>query len=75
MRILLPQADKIENFCYGTNLESLRAARESLPPVAWLGERNFEGKIERPRAYREPLTAHDLYIELKKLIRRSDPDS
>ena len=73
--VCLPQADKIENFCYGASLESLRAGSETLPPVAWLDERSFEGEIERRRAYREPLTARDLYMELKKPVRCSDPDS
>jgi hypothetical protein len=73
--VCLPQADKIENFCDGANLESLRAASEPLPLVAWLDERGFEGEIERSRAYRRPLTARDLYEELKKPVRCSDPDS
>ena len=67
--VCLPQADKIENVCYGANLESLRAASESLLPIALLDERSFEGEIERPRAYRGPLTARDLYKELKKPVR------
>jgi hypothetical protein len=73
--VCLPQADKIESFCDGASLESLRTASELLPPVAWLDERSFEGGIERPRAYRDPLTARGLYEELKKPVRCSDPDS
>jgi hypothetical protein len=73
--VCLPQADKVENFCYGANLESLRAEKgkvsEPLPLVAWLDERSFEGGIGRSRTYRGPLTARDLYEELKKPVRCS----
>jgi hypothetical protein len=77
--VCAPQADKVENFCYGANLKSLQAeegkASEPLQHVAWLDERSFEGGIGRSRTYRGPLTARDLYKELKKPVRCSDPDS
>jgi hypothetical protein len=63
----LPQADNIEAFCIGANLESLRAAKGKVSElaVAWLDERSFV-KERRSRTYRGPLTARDLYKELKK---------
>jgi hypothetical protein len=76
--VCLPQADKVEKFCYGANLESLQAETRrasEAPLVAWLDERSFEGGIGRSRTYRGPLTAHGLYKELRKPVRCSDPDS
>jgi hypothetical protein len=67
--ICLPQADKVEAYCSGANLESLRAengeASERL--VAYLDERSFLGRRSRP--YRGPLTAQKLFSELKKPVR------
>ena len=69
--VCLPQADKVEAFCFGANLESLRAekGKVSEPLVAWLDERSFAGGKCRSRTYRGPLTARNLYKELKKPVR------
>jgi hypothetical protein len=75
----VPQVDKVEAFCCGASLESLRAEKEkgkaSEPLVAWLDERSFAGGEGNSRTYRGPLTARDLYKELKKPVRCSGPDS
>lgn len=44
--VCLPQADKVEAFCFGANLESLRAekGKVSEPFVALLDERSFAGR-------------------------------
>jgi hypothetical protein len=75
--VCLPQADKVEAFCFGASLEFLREEKRKVgePFVAWLDERSFKGGIGRSRTYRGPLTARDLYEELKKPVRCSDPDS
>ena len=65
--VCTPQADKVEAFCAGTSLQSLRT--EKLPQVALLDERSFKDGIGRSRTYRGPLTAHALYQELKKPVR------
>jgi hypothetical protein len=67
----LPQADKVEAFCFGANLESLRAEKRKVdePLVAWLDERNFARGKACSRTYRGPLTSRDLYTELKKPVR------
>jgi hypothetical protein len=69
--VCLPQADKVEAFCFGANLESLRAetGKASEPLVAWLDERSFAAGKGRSRTYRGPLTARNLYRELKKPVR------
>jgi hypothetical protein len=69
--VCVPQADKVEEFCFGASLESLRAekGKASEPFVAWLDERSFKGGKGRSRTYRRPLTARDLYKELKKPVR------
>jgi hypothetical protein len=69
--VCLPEADKVEAFCFGANLESLRAetGKVSEPFVAWLDERSFAAGKGRSRSYRGPLTARDLYKELKKPVR------
>jgi hypothetical protein len=36
--------------------------------VAWLDERSSAGGMERVRAYRGPLTARQLYQELKRPV-------
>jgi hypothetical protein len=68
--VCVPRADKVEAFCFGANLESLRAenGKVSEPLVAWLDERSFAGE-GCSRTYRGPLTARDLYKELKKPVR------
>jgi hypothetical protein len=69
--VCLPQADKVQAFCFGANLESLRAEKGEVsePLVAWLDERSFAGGEGCSRTYRGPLTARDLYKELKKPVR------
>jgi hypothetical protein len=67
----LHQVDMIEAFCFGANLESLRAEKRKVSelPNTWLDERSFAGGGGRSRTYRGPLTARDLYKELKKPVR------
>lgn len=76
--LVMPQAEKVEEFCYGANLQSLRAEQTAISvpprPVALLDERSFEDGIGRSRVYRGPLTALDLYKELEKPVRYSDPE-
>jgi hypothetical protein len=68
--VCLPQADKVEAFCFGANLESLRAEKGKVSePCALLDERSFAAGKGRSRTYRGPLTAGDLYKELKKPVR------
>jgi hypothetical protein len=69
--VCLPQADKVEAFCFGANLEFLRAEKRKVsePLNAWLDERSFAGGKGCSRTYRGPLTARDLYKELKKPVR------
>ena len=69
--VCLPQADKVEAFCFGASLESLRAekGKVSEPLVAWVDERSFAGGKGCSRTYRGPLTARDLYKLLKKPVR------
>lgn len=69
--VCLPQADKVEAFCFGATLESLRAdvGKNSEPLIAWLDERSFAAGKGRSRTYRGPLTARKLYKELKKPVR------
>lgn len=68
----VPQADKIEEFCSSATLEQLcaengeRSAMHS--SVAWLDERGMKGGVLRARPYRSPLTARELYHELKKPV-------
>jgi hypothetical protein len=71
--VCLPQVDKVKAFCFGANLEFLREekGKVSEPLVAWLDERSFAGGEECSRTYRGPLTARDLYRELKKPVRCS----
>jgi hypothetical protein len=75
--VCLPQADKVEAFCFGASLKSLRAetGKVSEPLAAWLDERSFAGEKRYSRTYREPLTALDLYKELKKPVRFLTPIS
>jgi hypothetical protein len=71
--VCTPQADKVEAFCAGTSLQSLRTEKwkgnKPLPHVALLHERSFKDGTGRSRTYRGPLTAHGLYQELKKPVR------
>jgi hypothetical protein len=69
--VCVPQADKVEEFCFGANLKSLRSEKEKIsePSVAWLDERSFARGEGCSRAYRGPLTARNLYKELKKPVR------
>jgi len=69
--VCLPQADKVEAICFGSNLESLQAENGEVSKlfVAWLDERSFAEGKGRSRKYRNPLTARDLYKELKKPVR------
>jgi hypothetical protein len=75
--VCTPQADKVEAFCAGTSLQSLRTEKwkgnKPLPQVALLHERNFKDGTPRSRTYRGPLTAHSLYQELKKPVRAAFP--
>jgi len=69
----LPQADKVEAYCFGANLELLRAeeGKASQIPVAYLDERSLVegGGPGRSRPYRLPLTSPKLYKELLKPVR------
>ena len=71
--VCLPQADKVEAYCFGANLERLRAeeGKASQLPVAYLDERSFVegGGPGRSRPYRMPLTSPELYRELMKPVR------
>ena len=69
--VCLHQADKVEAFCFGANLESLRVEKGKVgePFVALLDERSFATGNGHSRTYRGPLTAGDLYKELKKPVR------
>lgn len=66
-----PQADKVEDFCFGASLEFLREekGKVSEPLVAWLDERSFESGKRCSKTHRGPLTARGLYNELKKPVR------
>ena len=69
--ICQPAADLVEKYCSGMTLETLRAERtgfelHQLPRVALLDERCFQDGEQGSRAYRGPLTAYELYRELKK---------
>ncbi|EXJ63273.1 uncharacterized protein A1O5_11594 [Cladophialophora psammophila CBS 110553] len=60
-----PRADKVRDFCLGTSLGAIRD-QQAAPYVAWLDERSFENGQCCPRAYRGPLTARELYAQLRK---------
>lgn len=74
--VCLPQVDKVEAFCFGADLESLKAekGKHSEQIVAWLDERSFRaaGKASS-RTDRGALTASRLYKELKKPVRSFIP--
>jgi hypothetical protein len=69
-----PQADKVGSICGGVTLELLQRDKlegdETEPLVALLLQRSvtFGERKGRPRQYRGPLTARNLYRELKKLV-------
>lgn len=67
-----PQVDLVEAYCIGASLEALEAdaGEASEPLVGFLDEREFdEGRGPgRQRPYRGPLTARNLYKELKKPV-------
>jgi hypothetical protein len=71
--VCTPRADKLEAFCAGKSLQSLRTEKwkgnKPLPQVALLHERSFKDGTGRSRTYRGPLTAPGLYQELKKPVR------
>jgi hypothetical protein len=63
------RADKVEQFCFGATLEALQAEKgEISEPIAWLDERSSAGGKEQARRYRGPLTASQLYQELKRPV-------
>jgi hypothetical protein len=67
----LPQADKVEAFCFGADLGSLQAdsGKGSEATIAWLDERCLSDPTAPARMNRGPLTAQNLYKELKKPVR------
>ena len=69
--VCLPQADKVEAYCFGANLESLQAevGEVSEPLVALVDERSYAEGEGHSRTCRKPLTARNLYTELKKPVR------
>jgi len=69
----LPQADKVQLFCSQANLNSLKS-NEKGDLVALLDDRSFEEGNEGPRDHRGPLTARDLYHELRKPVSLSGLD-
>lgn len=65
----LPRADKVEQYCFGASLEALQAEKADVGgPVAWLDERSCAGGKEQARRYRGPLTARQLYEQLKRPV-------
>jgi hypothetical protein len=65
----LPRADKAEQYCFGASLEALQAEKGDIGgPIAWLDERSCAGGKEQARRYRGPLTAHQLYEQLKRPV-------
>jgi hypothetical protein len=72
--VCLPKADKVEAFCFGANLEMLKSEKGEAGQalIAWLDDRSLtEGELKgRARTNHGPLTARDLYRELKKPVRQ-----
>lgn len=65
----LPRADKVEKYCFGASLEALQAEKGDVGgPIAWLDERSCAGGKEQVRKYRGPLTARQLYEQLKRPV-------
>ena len=68
--VCLPEADKVENFCFGADLDSFRTEAGQISEcVALLYERSCKGS----RTYEGPLTARKLKQALEKHVRCSDP--
>lgn len=69
--ICQPAVDLVEKYCFGIALETLHAEGTAgelrrLPRVALLDERCYQDGEQVSRAYRGPLTAYELYQELKR---------
>ena len=65
----LPRADKVEQYCFGASLEALQAEKGDVGgPIALLDERSSACGEEQARRYRGPLTARQLYEELKRPV-------
>ncbi len=65
----LPRADKVEQYCFGASLEALQAEKADVGgPIALLDERSSAGGKQQARRYRGPLTAPQLYEELKRPV-------
>jgi len=65
----LPRADKVEQYCFGASLGMLQAEKGDVGgPIALLDERSSAGGKERTRQYLGPLTARELYEELKRPV-------
>jgi hypothetical protein len=65
----LPRADKVEQYCFGASLEALQEGKGNFGgPIAWLDERSCVGGKEQVRRYRGPLTARQLYEQLKRPV-------
>ena len=65
----LPRADKVEQYCFGASLGALQAEKGDVGgPIAWLDERSCAGEKEQVRKYRGPLTARQLYEQLKRPV-------
>ncbi|EXJ68617.1 uncharacterized protein A1O5_08411 [Cladophialophora psammophila CBS 110553] len=66
----LPRADRVEEFCFGMSIDSLRKAKYkqdgSLRLIAWLDDRNLQGPLDPSRAHCKLLTVYALFRELKK---------
>ncbi|KIW90918.1 uncharacterized protein Z519_08701 [Cladophialophora bantiana CBS 173.52] len=62
-----PRADQVRDFCLGTCLGAVRDQQEA-SYVAWLDERSFENGQCCPRPYQGPLTARELYAQLRKPV-------
>ena len=65
----LPRADKVEQYCFGASLEALQAEKGDVGgPIAWLDERSCANGKEQVRKYRGPLTARQLYEQLRRPV-------
>ena len=70
--VCLPQVDRVEDFCVGKSLDSLRSGKgeAAVHKAAWLDERICYGV----RSDTEPLTASGLYRMLKKPVSFSNTE-
>lgn len=70
--IVTPEADIVLAFCYDSSFERLleepETVNRSLQQNAWLDDRNFRDGGVQARAQKGPLTALELYTELKKPV-------